>query len=83
MRLEDGSVIFILEVVRIVWYLILVKIYLVYCEEIEFIFFFRFIFYYILCVCFVLRCINLKGFDNIVVDGGNFYDVFLLIVVGF
>lgn len=32
-RLEDGSVISILEVVRTVWHLTLVKIYLAYCEE--------------------------------------------------
>lgn len=82
MRLEDGSIVFILEVVRIVWYLILIKFYLVYCEEIEFIFLFRFILFYIFRVCFVLRRINLKGLDNIIVDGESLYDVFLLVVVG-
>lgn len=77
MRLEDGSVISIPEVVRTVWHSTLVKIYLAYCEETEFIPLSRSTLYHILRVCPASRRTNLKGLDNTASDGGNSYDVLL------
>eukprot|EP00105_Crassostrea_gigas_P039753 XP_019923901.1 PREDICTED: uncharacterized protein LOC105330822 isoform X2 [Crassostrea gigas] len=77
MRLEDGSVISIPEVVRTVWHSTLVKIYLAYCEETEFIPLSRSTLYHILRVCHASRRTNLKGLDNTAAYGGNSYDVLL------
>lgn len=83
MRLEDGSVISIPEVVRTVWHSTLVKIYLAYCEETEFIPLSRSTLYHIMRVCPASRRTNLKGLDNTAADGGNSYDVLLSTVAGF
>ncbi|XP_062605183.1 uncharacterized protein LOC134266972 [Saccostrea cucullata] len=77
LRLEDGSIMTIPEVIRTVWHSTLIKIYQAYCEETQYIPLSRSTLYHILRVCPASKRTNLKGLDNAAADGGNAYDVLL------
>ena len=82
MKLDDGSMITIQEVVRTVLHSTLVKIYMAYCEETDFIPLSRSTLYHILSVCPASKRTNLKGLDNAAADGGNSYDIILSTISG-
>jgi hypothetical protein len=80
MKLQDGQLCVIPEVVRTTCHSTLVNMYLAFCREIDFMPLSRSSLFHLLSICPASRRTNLRGLDNITTDGGNAVDTLLSLV---
>lgn len=80
MKLRNGEVLVIPEVIRTACHSTLVNLYCVYCREIDYVPLGRTSLYHVLSICPASRRTNLRGLDNIATDGSSAIDTLIVIL---